>query len=75
MFIEIPTAVSNCLQHGNGYYCEMARQQQCRHQAKQNDGTVGDEGTTGDKGEIREGGKAKEQKGPRDVKRCLLGCW
>ena len=46
MFIEIPTAASNCLRGGNGYHCKTARQQQRHHQAKWNDRTAGDEGTT-----------------------------
>ena len=55
MFIEIPTAVSNCLRGGNRYHCKMARQQQRCHQAKQNDRTVGDEGT------MRRGGNNEKE--------------
>jgi hypothetical protein len=46
MYIEIPTAASNCSRGGNGYHCNTARQRQRRHQAKRNDGTAGDKGTT-----------------------------
>ena len=48
------------------------RQQQCHHQAEGNDNTTETQNNGGTKGK-REG-EANEEKGPKDVKRHLLGC-